>query len=84
VLHPKILDCELASIDSLAQPQDLQKDTQMKVSFSMNDFAPFGINWDPDDDPAVKKNMKKSGSLQVPSFGLAWNLFDEEEDDSLF
>jgi hypothetical protein len=84
VLHPKILDSELVSLDAFAQPQDQPKETPMKVSFSMNDFAPFGINWDADEDVTVKKNMKKSGSVQVPSFGRVWNLFDEEEDDSLF
>jgi hypothetical protein len=84
-LRPKFIDFDLPLVDGFSQASEEQvRDTPMKISFSMNDFGPLDEPGWAAAETIRHPNMKKSGSVQVQSFGRTWNLFEDDEEESLF
>jgi hypothetical protein len=79
-LKPTVLDCDLAPIELFGEAPDTPRDTAMRMSFSVNDFHPGDFEFvGPIEAAFGKPPMRKSGSVQVQSFGRTWNLFDDED-----
>jgi hypothetical protein len=79
-LKPTLLDADLMSLELFGEAVDPPRETAMKPSWSMSTFRPFEALFD-DTETERTNAMKKSGSVQVQSFGRTWNLFEDEEED---
>jgi hypothetical protein len=80
-LKPKILEADPLALDDFWEregPDD--RDIAMRFSVSMHavDLDLFSPRIAP------PTPLKKSGSVQVQSFGRTWNLFDDDDDDRIF
>jgi hypothetical protein len=77
ILKPTILeDDPLALDDFWERDEPEERDTPMKLSVSMRNMD--RDLWSPQVGAPIP--LKKSGSVQVQSFGRTWNLFDDDED----
>jgi hypothetical protein len=88
-LRPTILEFDLAPptiLEPVPVPvEEAKVDGAMKGSYSVCDFRPIEFEFtEPIEWGCGRPPMRKSGSVQVQSFGRTWNLFDDDDEDTVF
>jgi hypothetical protein len=79
----RMIDADIPPQPGCPDPRGDSRGTRMRGSESVVDFNPMDLEFTESFEALFgKPTMKKSGSVQVQSFGRTWNLFDD--DDTLF